>query len=221
MEWRNEEFDLGGVNHLALVCSDMKRTVEFYTQVLGMRLIKTINLPGRAASTSSSTWAAATRWRSSGSPTRPTRCPASPRRSPCPGIGEWTSAVGSMNHVAFNVPEERFLDYRAKLKAKGVRVSPHPRPRRQRVRRRARAAPGVFVRSFYFQDPDGILLEFACWRRVMGQPGDVRHEPKTAPTGLRRPHRRAGLMLSLVHVLEWRAAVSPARSRSPTTAARS
>jgi hypothetical protein len=21
---------------------------------------------------------------------------------------------------------------------------------------------GVFVRSFYFQDPDGILLEFAC-----------------------------------------------------------
>jgi len=32
MEWRNEEFDLGGVNHLALVCSDMKRTVEFYTQ---------------------------------------------------------------------------------------------------------------------------------------------------------------------------------------------
>ena len=45
MEWRNQEFDLGGVNHLALVCSDMKRTVEFYTQVLGMRLIKTIDLP--------------------------------------------------------------------------------------------------------------------------------------------------------------------------------
>ena len=38
----------------------------------------------------------------------------------------------------------------------------------------------ALVRSFYFQDPDGILLEFACWRRVMGAPGDVRHEPKTA-----------------------------------------
>src|SRR5580698_1912500 len=48
MEWRNEEFDLGGVNHLALVCSDMKRTVEFYTEVLGMRLIKTLNLPGNS-----------------------------------------------------------------------------------------------------------------------------------------------------------------------------
>src|SRR5579859_8120564 len=45
MQWRNEEFEIGGVNHLALVCSDMKRTVEFYTQVLGMRLIKTIDLP--------------------------------------------------------------------------------------------------------------------------------------------------------------------------------
>ena len=32
------------------------------------------------ASTSASTWAAATRWRSSGSPTLPTRCRASPRR---------------------------------------------------------------------------------------------------------------------------------------------
>ena len=41
-----------------------------------------------------------------------------------PGVGDWTSAVGSMNHVAFNVPEERFLEYRAKLQAKGVRVSP-------------------------------------------------------------------------------------------------
>src|ERR1700722_5355777 len=48
MEWRNEEFDFGGVNHLALVCSDMKRTVAFYTQVLGMRLIKTIELPAGA-----------------------------------------------------------------------------------------------------------------------------------------------------------------------------
>jgi hypothetical protein len=40
--------------------------------------------------------------------------------------------------------------------------------------------PGVFVRSFYFRDPDGVVLAFACWRRVMGRPGDVWHEPKTA-----------------------------------------
>ena len=36
--------------------------------------------------------------------------------------------------------------------------------------------PGVFVRSVYFQDPDGILLEFACWTRALG-PDDVSHLP--------------------------------------------
>ena len=38
-------FELRGINHLALVCSDMARTVAFYSGVLGMRLIKTIELP--------------------------------------------------------------------------------------------------------------------------------------------------------------------------------
>ena len=46
MEWQNEEFALAGVNHLALVCSDMKETMAFYTDVLGMRLVKTIELSG-------------------------------------------------------------------------------------------------------------------------------------------------------------------------------
>ena len=41
----NDQFELGGINHLALVCSDMERTVDFYTNVLGMPLIKTIELP--------------------------------------------------------------------------------------------------------------------------------------------------------------------------------
>jgi hypothetical protein len=29
MERRNDQFELGGLNHVALVCSDMERTVEF------------------------------------------------------------------------------------------------------------------------------------------------------------------------------------------------
>src|ERR1700748_409343 len=41
----NREFDFQGINHLALVSSDMARTVEFYSGVLGMPLIKTIDLP--------------------------------------------------------------------------------------------------------------------------------------------------------------------------------
>ena len=34
-----------GINHLALVCRDMEVTVDFYTRVLGMPLVKTIELP--------------------------------------------------------------------------------------------------------------------------------------------------------------------------------
>ena len=40
-----EPFAYGGVNHLALVCRDMGRTVDFYTRILGMPLVKTIELP--------------------------------------------------------------------------------------------------------------------------------------------------------------------------------
>ena len=39
-------FEFNGINHLALVCEDMDRTVDFYTNVLGMPLTKTIDLPG-------------------------------------------------------------------------------------------------------------------------------------------------------------------------------
>ena len=38
----NTEFDLQGVNHLALVCKDMARTVDFYTNVLGWIIIDTM-----------------------------------------------------------------------------------------------------------------------------------------------------------------------------------
>ena len=41
-----KEFQLQGINHLALVCQDMGRTVDFYTNTLGLLdLIKTIALP--------------------------------------------------------------------------------------------------------------------------------------------------------------------------------
>jgi catechol 2,3-dioxygenase-like lactoylglutathione lyase family enzyme len=41
----NEKFELRGVNHIALVSSDMARTVRFYRDVLGMPLVKTLDLP--------------------------------------------------------------------------------------------------------------------------------------------------------------------------------
>jgi hypothetical protein len=38
---------------------------------------------------------------------------------------------------------------------------------------------GVYVRSVYFFDPDGILLEFAAWTRTF-RPDDVCHAPVRA-----------------------------------------
>lgn len=47
----------------------------------------------------------------------------------------------------------------------------------------ARVAPtvhsGVYVRSFYFLDPDGITIEFACWIKKFGE-GDATTTPRTA-----------------------------------------
>ena len=41
----NKEFELQGVHHLALTCRDMEKTVDFYSNVLGMPLVKTLDLP--------------------------------------------------------------------------------------------------------------------------------------------------------------------------------
>jgi len=104
MQWRNEEFDLGGVNHLALVCSDMKRTVEFYTEVLGMRLIKTINLPGGSGQHFFFDMGGGNALAFFWFPDAPDPVPGVSAPVTLPGLGEWKSAIGSMNHVAFDVP---------------------------------------------------------------------------------------------------------------------
>jgi len=69
-------FEFRGINHLALVCRDMERTVDFYTGVLGMPLVKTIELPAGMGQHFFFDCGGATHWPSSGSRT--------PRR-PLPG----------------------------------------------------------------------------------------------------------------------------------------
>jgi catechol 2,3-dioxygenase-like lactoylglutathione lyase family enzyme len=87
---------------------------------------------------------------------------------------EITTAHASMNHVAFDVPPEKFDEYVEKLKAKGITPA-GPINHDDSARGYSRELyPGVFVRSVYFMDPDGILLEFACWLRVFNH-ADVKH----------------------------------------------
>ena len=120
----NTEFALGGINHVALVCADMQRTVDFYSGVLGMPLIKSLDLPGGAGQhfffDAGNGDCVAFFWFA----TAPDGVPGISAPAAIPGIGEIVSATGSMNHLAFHVPAEKFDAYRQQLKDKGVRVGP-------------------------------------------------------------------------------------------------
>jgi catechol 2,3-dioxygenase-like lactoylglutathione lyase family enzyme len=176
----NTEFELRGINHLALVCRDMQATVDFYSGVLGMPLIKTIELPFGMGQhfffDIGNGDALAFFW----FPDAPGPAPgvASPRTMPAEG--GLVSAVGSMNHVAFDVSPDRIDEYLAKLRAKGIQAADILNHDDSDTGVSQDVHGGTFVRSIYFFDPDGILLEFAAWLRPIGREGDVRHVPARA-----------------------------------------
>jgi len=168
---------IAGVNHLALVCRDMAETTRFYTQVLGMPLVKTVQLPdggqhfffdcGGGSSLAFFWWA-------DGPPAAPGI--ASVKAFP----QEPRTAVGSMNHIAFSVPEDELETWRQRLVDAGVETFPmvvnHDDSEMGVAHRNH---DGVFVRSVYFTDPNGIMMELAAFTRPF-TPADVRHEPGSA-----------------------------------------
>ena len=177
---KNKEFELRGVNHLALVCKDMARTVDFYTNTLGMPMTKTIELPNGMGQHFFFDIGKGDGLAFFWFPNAPEAAPgiASPAKNV--GQGSIVTAHGSMNHIAFDVPHERIEEYRDKLRAKGVEVTEviNHDDTPQQVSREINE--GTFVRSIYFFDPDGILLEFAGWTRELGTEGDLRYKPATA-----------------------------------------
>ena len=185
----NTEFELRGFNHLALVSSDMARTVDFYSNVLGMPLTKTLEIPGGGqhfffdcgkGDSIAFFWF----------PGAPPHAPGIASAAHLPGSGDIVSAHGSMNHVAFDVSPERFDEYVAKLEAKGVAISKVLNHDDSETTIAKEMHPGVFVRSVYFRDPDGVLLEFACWTKTFG-PQDVLVAPAGADGRRVQPAGRA------------------------------
>lgn len=182
----NREFEIRGVNHLALVCKDMARTVHFYRDILGMPLTKTIDLPGDMGQhfffDIGNGDSLAFFW----FPEAHAAVPGVSAPVNLPGQGSLASAHGSMNHIAFDVAPEKFDEYYERLKAKGVAVSAisnHDNSPRQIS---PTVTDDVFVRSVYFFDPDGALLEFAAWTKALG-PQDIAHEAARA-NGSRTKH---------------------------------
>jgi len=177
----NTEFELRGINHLALVSSDMARTVDFYSGVLGMPLVKTIELPHGMGQhfffDVGNGDCLAFFW----FPDAPKAQPGIAAAGHLPTSGKSiASAHGSMNHVAFNVPAEKIDEYYDKLVAKGLKpgVIMNHDDSEQQVS--LKLTPSTFVRSIYFFDPDGILLEFAAWTRPLEPARDAVHEPADA-----------------------------------------
>ncbi|MBL8549447.1 MAG: VOC family protein [Hyphomonadaceae bacterium] len=179
MKPKNTEFDIRGVNHLALVCRDMAATVRFYRDILGMPLTKTIDLPGNRGQhfffDIGNGDSLAFFW----FPDAPPANPGATNPKALPTRGDFVSAHGSMNHIAFNVPLEKFDEYHDRLKAKGVDVTRILNHDNSPTQVSDEVTDDVFVRSMYFFDPDGICLEFAAWTKELG-PEDVAHAPVNA-----------------------------------------
>jgi catechol 2,3-dioxygenase-like lactoylglutathione lyase family enzyme len=143
-------FELRGINHLALVCRDFQETIDFYTITLGLKLIKSIDLPSGGKhffidignnDTLAFFW----------SSKAPEGIPGISSVRPDAFLtGDIITAHGSMNHVAFHVPLEKLEEYRTKLVSQGVQSTP------------ILHHTDVSMSSFYFFDPNGILLEFAA-----------------------------------------------------------
>ncbi|MGZ6014033.1 MAG: VOC family protein [Caulobacteraceae bacterium] len=167
-----------GINHLALVCRDMAETVKFYTEALSMPLVKTVALPDGGQhfffDCGGDTLLAFFWW-----PDSPPAAPGIASVKDFPA--EPKSAVGSMNHVAFDMDEDQLEASIARLQAAGVHVSvpvvvnhdDSPMGVSREVNE------GVWVRSVYFRDPNGIMLEYAALLRKF-RPGDIAHAPARA-----------------------------------------
>jgi len=181
---KSNAFQMQGLNHLALVSSDMERTVTFFGDILGLRLSKTIDLPdggqhfffdiGNGESL-------AYFW----FPKAPKSVPGVSSVDPESLMsGSFETAHGSMNHVAFNVPEDKIREYRKRLVVAGVKCSP--------VVYHADVPHGFsptkdettsFV-SCYFFGPDGEYLEIASQVRTFTPEVDIGHLPRTAKDAL-------------------------------------
>ena len=163
-----------GINHIALVCRDMRETTDFYTRVLGMPLVKTVELPGGGQHFFFDCGGGnlvAFFWWADAPPAAPgiasvEQFPHKPK-----------TAVGSMNHLAFHMAEDELEAALVRLEAAGVSYTPAVVNHDDSAMGMSRDLhPGVFVRSVYFTDPNGIMLEFAALTREFG-PADVAHEP--------------------------------------------
>lgn len=121
----------GGVDHLALICSDIDRTIAFYTEVVGMTLNKV--MPNRDEPSSTHIFLDMGGGNFLAFFDFPKKGPAKTQRG-----------VGSMHHLALKGSPEQYAAAVRTLRDRGIPHDIH-----------GDEAGG----SVYFRDPDDILLE--------------------------------------------------------------
>ncbi|MEL6927864.1 MAG: VOC family protein [Cyanobacteria bacterium J06600_6] len=166
MKNTNSEFEILGLNHIAMVCKDMQRTVDFYTNVLGMELTRTLELPAGGGQhfffSIGGEECFAFFWFPDASEREIGISNPQSVFDMEQGNEVSVSSHGSMNHFAFNVAPEKIEEYYEKLIAKGVNATPIFNHDTSPAQVSDKFHEGVWMRSIFFQDPDGIMLEFAC-----------------------------------------------------------
>jgi glyoxylase I family protein len=120
-----------GVDHLALICSDLELTISFYTEVLGMRLTRIMQNRDEPTSTHI--------FLDMGGGNQ-----LAFFDFPEKGPEKTVRGIGSMHHVALKARPEQFRTILETLEARQIEHSAHG----------SREAGSIYVR-----DPDGILLE--------------------------------------------------------------
>lgn len=202
MENTNREFELRGLNHVAMVCKDMQRTMDFYTNILGMKLIRTLDLPGGSGQHFFFDMGGGQCFAFFWFPEAPDRNPgvSNPRANIDPATAlidptGFLSSHGSMNHFAFDVAPEKIAEYRDKLIAKGVQVSSFMHHDASPSQLADSVTESVWISSIYFQDPDGIVLEFAANQREFNTAlGDRRDHTPATPADCERYRQEGAAM---------------------------
>lgn len=147
-------FTYNCVSHIALVCKDVDETIEFYVNKLNMPLLRSVRLPAGARhlffqlNPYDRTGQVAFFWFPDGPPAAPGI--ASQHYDKSKGA---ETAVGSMNHLAFDVSPDAFDEFVSELARKGIRANTIDH---------TDETGRVWIRSVYFFDPNGIKLEFAA-----------------------------------------------------------
>jgi glyoxylase I family protein len=120
----------GGVHHLALICSDPERTIEFYQGLLGFPLVELFENRDYAGSTHF--------FFDIGN-----RNLLAFFDFPGLGLEPVPEGLGGVQHVALSVTPERFEELKGRLQQGGVDY----------------IGPDRAAESVYFKDPDNIQIE--------------------------------------------------------------